>query len=150
LNSVCRHLAYLGPPRNLATLLLEPPHSLLRQSYAPTDMRCDAVVNADGFGAGWYPDGAATPIRYRRAIPIWTDTSFAALAGAVCSGAVLAAVRSATIGMPVTELACAPFTTGRQYGNAGRPVAGHRAAHFGGTHRLGAAVGAGPAPSGGW
>ncbi|MCA1821513.1 MAG: ergothioneine biosynthesis protein EgtC, partial [Pseudonocardia sp.] len=110
---MCRHLAYLGPPRNLATLLLEPPHSLLRQSYAPTDMRCDAVVNADGFGAGWYPDGAATPIRYRRAIPIWTDTSFAALAGAVCSGAVLAAVRSATIGMPVTELACAPFTTGR-------------------------------------
>lgn len=110
---MCRHLAYLGPPRDLATLLLEPPHSLLRQSYAPADMRCDAVVNADGFGAGWYPDDAATPIRYRRAIPIWTDTSFAALAGAVRSGAVLAAVRSATNGMAVTETACAPFTTGR-------------------------------------
>jgi gamma-glutamyl hercynylcysteine S-oxide hydrolase len=113
LNLVCRHLAYLGPPRDLATLLLKPPHSLLRQSYAPADMRCGAVVNADGFGAGWYPDGATTPIRYRRAIPIWTDTSFAALAGTVRSGAVLAAVRSATTGMPVTELACSPFTTGR-------------------------------------
>ena len=110
---MCRHLAYLGPPRDLATLLLAPPHSLLRQSYAPVDMRGGGTINADGFGAGWYPDGGATPIRYRRAIPIWTDTSFAALAGAVRSGAVLAAVRSATIGMPVTELACSPFTTGR-------------------------------------
>lgn len=110
---MCRHLAYLGPPRDLAALLLDAPHSLLRQSYAPADMRCDAVVNADGFGAGWYPDGTTMPIRYRRAIPIWADSSFAALAGAVRSGAVLAAVRSATVGMPVTEIACAPFTSSR-------------------------------------
>jgi gamma-glutamyl hercynylcysteine S-oxide hydrolase len=109
---VCRHLAYLGPPRDLATLLLDPPHSLLRQSYAPADMRGGGTVNADGFGAGWYPDSTATPVRYRRAVPIWTDTSFFALAGQVRSGAVLAAVRSATVGMPVVESACAPFATG--------------------------------------
>jgi glutamine amidotransferase len=106
-------LAYLGPPRDLATLLLDPPHSLLRQSYAPADMRGGGTVNADGFGAGWYADGATTPIRYRRAVPMWTDTSFAALAHDVHSGAVLAAVRSATIGMPVVETACAPFGIGR-------------------------------------
>jgi glutamine amidotransferase len=106
-------LAYLGPPRDLATLLLDPPHSLLRQSYAPADMRGGGTVNADGFGAGWYRDGATTPIRYRRATPIWTDPTFAALAREVCSGAVLAAVRSATVGMPVVETACAPFATGR-------------------------------------
>jgi glutamine amidotransferase len=110
---VCRHLAYLGPPRDLASLLLDPPHSLLRQSYAPADMRGGGTVNADGFGAGWYSDSAATPIRYRRAVPIWTDTSFVALAAQVRSGAVLAAVRSATVGMPVVESACAPFATGR-------------------------------------
>jgi gamma-glutamyl hercynylcysteine S-oxide hydrolase len=110
---VCRHLAYLGPLRDLATLLLDPPHSLLRQSYAPADMRGGGTVNADGFGAGWYPDGARTPIRYRRAVPIWTDASFAALAREVRSTAVLAAVRSATVGMPVVETACAPFATGR-------------------------------------
>lgn len=110
---MCRHLAYLGPPRDLATLLLDPPHSLLRQSYAPADMRGGGTVNADGFGAGWYPEGAATPIRYRRAVPIWTDTAFAALAGQARSGAVLAAVRSATVGMPVVETASAPFATGR-------------------------------------
>jgi glutamine amidotransferase len=109
---VCRHLAYLGPARDLATLLLDPPHSLLRQSYAPADMRGGGTVNADGFGAGWYPHGASTPIRYRRAIPMWTDVSFATLARDVHSGAVLAAVRSATVGMPVMDTACAPFGTG--------------------------------------
>ncbi|MGB8961292.1 MAG: ergothioneine biosynthesis protein EgtC [Pseudonocardiaceae bacterium] len=110
---MCRHLAYLGPPRDLATLLLDAPHSLLRQSYAPADMRGGGTVNADGFGAGWYPDGATTPIRYRRAIPIWTDATFAALAREVRGGAVLAAVRSATVGMPIVDTACAPFATGR-------------------------------------
>ncbi len=110
---MCRHLAYLGPPRDLATLLLDPPHSLLRQSYAPADMRGGGTVNADGFGAGWYPDGVTTPIRYRRAMPIWTDPTFPTLAREVRSGAVLGAVRSATVGMPVVETACAPFATGR-------------------------------------
>ncbi|HEY6421724.1 MAG TPA: ergothioneine biosynthesis protein EgtC [Pseudonocardiaceae bacterium] len=112
---MCRHLAYLGPPAELAALVLEAPHSLLRQSYAPADMRGGGTVNADGFGVGWYPDEytVAAPIRYRRAVPIWTDEAFAALARQVRSGAVLAAVRSATVGMPVVETACAPFATGR-------------------------------------
>ena len=56
---MCRHLAYLGPPTTLSALVLEPPHGLLRQSYAPADMRGGGTVNADGFGAGWYP---GTPI----------------------------------------------------------------------------------------
>ncbi|MGH3873982.1 MAG: ergothioneine biosynthesis protein EgtC [Pseudonocardiaceae bacterium] len=110
---MCRHLAYLGPPRDLATLLLDPPHSLLHQSYAPVDMRGSGTINADGFGVGWYADGATPPIRYRRAVPIWTDGLFAALARHVRSGAVVAAVRSATAGMPVMDTACAPFSTGR-------------------------------------
>jgi gamma-glutamyl hercynylcysteine S-oxide hydrolase len=109
---MCRHLAYLGPPRALATLMLDPPHSLLRQSYAPADMRSHAMINADGFGAGWYPAGGTTPVRYRRAIPIWADATFGALAREVHSSAVLAAVRSASEGMPIIETACAPFATG--------------------------------------
>jgi len=110
---VCRHLAYLGPPVDLASLLFTPPHSLLRQSYAPVDMRGGGTINVDGFGVGWYNPGSEVPVRYRRALPIWTDTSFAALAPTVCSSAVLAAVRSASPGMPVVETACAPFTSGR-------------------------------------
>ncbi|MDT7612778.1 MAG: gamma-glutamyl hercynylcysteine S-oxide hydrolase [Pseudonocardiales bacterium] len=114
---MCRHLAYLGPPTTLSALVLEPPHSLLRQSYAPADMRGGGTVNADGFGAGWYPAPGAGPsgdaVRYRSASPIWSDTAFAQLAGVTCSTAVLAAVRSATTGMPVTSAAAAPFAEGR-------------------------------------
>jgi glutamine amidotransferase len=46
-------------------------------------------------------------------VPIWGDSSLAGLAGAVSAGAVLAAVRSATPGMPVSEGACAPFGEGQ-------------------------------------
>lgn len=111
---MCRHLAYLGPPVTLSSLVLEPSHGLLRQSYAPADMRGGGTVNADGFGVGWYAGapGSGTAVRYRSAAPLWSDQSFAALAGATRSGAVLAAVRSATPGMPVTATAAAPFTEG--------------------------------------
>lgn len=112
---MCRHLAFLGPPTTLARLLLEPRHSLLRQSWAPHDMRCAATINADGFGVGWYADDNAEgqPLRYRRSSPMWTDADFAELARSVTSTAVLAAVRSATVGMPVIETACAPFVHDR-------------------------------------
>ncbi|WP_224402340.1 ergothioneine biosynthesis protein EgtC [Pseudonocardia sp. ICBG1034] len=110
---MCRHLAYLGEPATLASLVLEPEHGLLAQSYAPADMRGGGTINADGHGTGWYPPGSTTPVRVRSASPLWADTSYAALAGATTSGAVLAAVRSATVGMPVTATAAAPFTDGR-------------------------------------
>lgn len=110
---MCRHLAYLGPPVTLAELLMEPPHSLLRQSWAPADMRGGGTVNADGFGVGWYPPGCTEPVRYRGDRPIWADENLRRLAAASTAGAVLAAVRSATVGMPVTETAAAPFTEGR-------------------------------------
>lgn len=70
-------------------------------------MRGGGTINADGFGAGWY--AGAEPVRYRRSVPMWTDANFAAIANTVSSGAVLAAVRSATVGMPVIDTACAPF-----------------------------------------
>ncbi|MBX6391359.1 MAG: ergothioneine biosynthesis protein EgtC [Frankia sp.] len=110
---MCRHLAWLGAQRTLADLLLDQPFGLLRQSWAPRRQR-HAKINADGFGVGWYAPGLrAEPARYRRAVPLWTDASFASFAGTVASGCVLAAVRSATVGMPVEESATAPFTHGR-------------------------------------
>ena len=104
---MCRHLAYLGSPVSLASLVLEPPHSLYRQSWAPSDMRGGGSVNADGFGLGWYVDGM--PVRYRRSVPIWADESLPGLARSIQSGAVLAAVRNGTVGSPLTESAVAPF-----------------------------------------
>jgi glutamine amidotransferase len=107
---MCRHLAYLGPPVTLASLVLEPSHSLFEQSWAPDDMRGGGSVNADGFGLGWYVDGQL--VRYRRNVPIWTDQNLLGLAGSTRSSAVLAAVRNGTVGMPYGEAAVAPFTAG--------------------------------------
>lgn len=67
------------------------------------------TVNADGFGVGWYPGDGDEPLRYRRVLPIWADSGFPELAHSIAAGAVLAAVRSASVGMPVAEIACAPF-----------------------------------------
>ena len=108
---MCRHLAYLGAPRTLQSLVLDPPHSLYEQSWAPARQR-HGTVNADGFGVGWYV-GRPAPVRYRRAQPIWTDASFASLAPTVETTCAVAAVRSATVGMSQDESAAAPFTHDR-------------------------------------
>lgn len=109
---MCRHLAWLGRPRTLASLLLEPPSSLLVQAWAPRRQRY-GTVNADGWGVGFYSPGRAEPARWRSARPIWGDASFASVAPVISSGCVLAAVRSATVGMPIEEAAAAPFSDGQ-------------------------------------
>jgi glutamine amidotransferase len=109
---MCRHLAWLGRPRSLAALVLDPPSSLLVQSYAPRRQR-HGTVNADGWGVGFYVPGRPEPARWRSARPLWGDASFVSLAPVLESGCVLAAVRSATVGMPIEETAVAPFTDGR-------------------------------------
>ncbi|MGP4017088.1 ergothioneine biosynthesis protein EgtC [Saccharopolyspora sp. 5N708] len=109
---MCRHVGYLGPEVALAELLLEPAHSLLEQAWAPEEMRGAGSLNADGFGVGWYRSDGRGTARYRAAVPMWTDGSFRQTAAEVRSGGVVAAVRSATVGMPVNSDACAPFTDG--------------------------------------
>jgi dimethylhistidine N-methyltransferase/ergothioneine biosynthesis protein EgtC len=117
---MCRHLAYVGPPVALARLLTDPPRGLYEQSWQPRLQR-HGTVNADGFGFGWYPvdepregdEGFPLPARYRRAVPVWADANAAELFRTVRSGAVLAAVRSATAGTTQDESAAAPFRDGR-------------------------------------
>ena len=107
---MCRHLAYVGPPVTLSSLVLDPEHALFEQSWAPRDMRGGGSVNADGFGLGWYVDGRL--VRYRRNVPIWTDDNLLGLAGSIRSGTVVASIRNGTERMPHTETAVAPFTAG--------------------------------------
>jgi glutamine amidotransferase len=111
---MCRHIAWLGRPRTLASLLLEPEHGLLRQSYQPRRQRY-GLMNADGWGVGWWSSeqGTCAPARWRSARPIWSDASLLSVAPHVTSRAMVAAVRSATTGMPADETAAAPFTRGR-------------------------------------
>jgi glutamine amidotransferase len=109
---MCRHLAYLGPPRSLSSLLYEPPQSLERQSWQPRHQR-EGAMNADGWGVGWWaPDVRAEPARYRTAAPMWTDRSFRSVAEVVHAGAIVAAVRSATPPSPIVPTGNAPFTAG--------------------------------------
>jgi glutamine amidotransferase len=109
---VCRHFAWLGAPRSLGALMLEPEHGLLVQSYRPRRQR-NGLMNADGWGVGFYPREREEPARWRSNRPLWSDASFASVAPTIFSTCVLGAVRSATAGMPTDETAAAPFCSGR-------------------------------------
>ncbi|TQF73970.1 ergothioneine biosynthesis protein EgtC [Rhodococcus spelaei] len=110
---MCRHLGYLGPSRTVADVLTAGgERSLLTQSWAPREMRGGGVINADGFGAAWWPPGR-DPVAYRNPAPVWSDPAVEGALGEVAAPAVVAAVRSATVGMPLTREACAPFTDGK-------------------------------------
>jgi glutamine amidotransferase len=110
---VCRMVAYLGEAEvTLSAVVLEPEHSLLVQSYAPREM-ISGVLNADGFGVGWYaPWSAEEPAVYLSDGPLWSDRSFASIAPKIRSHNVFAAVRSATPGLPVEESGTPPFSSG--------------------------------------
>ncbi len=108
---MCRHLAYLGEPVTLRSVIIDPPHGLQVQAWAPRRQR-HGVLNADGFGVGWYADGDPVPARFRRAGPIWSDESFADLARVTRTTALLAAVRSATAGTEPGAAAAAPYADG--------------------------------------
>lgn len=107
---MCRHLGWLGVPVPISSLVLDQPNGLLAQSYSPRRQK-HGLLNADGWGVGFF-DGSV-PRRWRSAAPLWGDASFASVAPALSSGCVVAAVRSATVGMPIESSACAPFTDGR-------------------------------------
>jgi glutamine amidotransferase len=109
---MCRHIARIGSPVTLQSLLIARPHSLVEQASAPRH-QTGGLINADGFGAGWYVEQRPEPVRYRRSQPIWSDLSFASIAEVTTSACILAAVRSATPGFPVEESCSAPFTEGR-------------------------------------
>jgi gamma-glutamyl hercynylcysteine S-oxide hydrolase len=129
---MCRHLAYLGPPVTLRSVLIDPPCGLYKQSWAPRFQRPGAI-NADGFGVGWYSSDVGDPgdladpghltdpgdladpepARYRQAVPIWADQSFADLARVTRTGALLAMVRNATPGTSHGPAAVGPFRHGR-------------------------------------
>ncbi|HEY8826222.1 MAG TPA: ergothioneine biosynthesis protein EgtC [Jatrophihabitantaceae bacterium] len=109
---MCRHFAWLGAPRSLAALMLEPEHGLLVQSYRPRRQR-HGLMNADGWGVGFFSPDRHEPARWRSNRSLWSDASFASVAPTISSACVLGAVRSATAGMPMDETAVAPFSSGR-------------------------------------
>jgi len=111
---MCRHLGWLGADVTVSSLVLDPPCGLRVQSYAPRRQK-HGLMNADGWGVGFFDSSlqGEVPRRWRSAAPLWGDASFASVAPALRSHCVVAAVRSATVGMPIEPSATAPFTDGQ-------------------------------------
>jgi len=106
---MCRLLGYLGSPVQLDRLLYQPRHSLVVQSYQPREMTV-GLLNADGFGLGWYhPQRQTEPFTYKNTLPIWSDINLPGLSRYVESGCILANIRSATPGQAVDLSNCQPF-----------------------------------------
>lgn len=109
---MCRLLGYLGPAIALDSLILQPPHSLMVQSYAPKELEV-ALLNADGFGLGWYhATEPQAPFTYRNVLPMWNDPNVEPLCRYITTGCALAYVRSATPGQGVDLSNCQPFQSG--------------------------------------
>lgn len=111
---MCRHLGWLGADVTVSSLVLDPPHGLRVQAYAPRRQK-HCLLNADGWGVGFFDrsSGRDVPRRWRSQAPLWGDVSFDSIAPALRSHCVVAAVRSATVGMPIEVSATAPFTDGQ-------------------------------------
>lgn len=110
---MCRLLGYLGGPILLNSLVYKPEHSLIVQSYQPREMT-SGLLNADGFGIGWYHSHLDTdPFIYKNIQPIWSDINLPSISRYVESGCALAYVRSATVGQAVDLSNCQPFEYNR-------------------------------------
>ncbi|WP_228809467.1 class II glutamine amidotransferase domain-containing protein [Nocardia otitidiscaviarum] len=85
-------------------------------AFARAEAHAASEPGATDAAAGTSGRGDPVPLsvsRYRNAAPIWTDPAVDEVLPQIRSTAVLGAVRSATVGLPLDRGACAPFTRGR-------------------------------------
>ena len=105
---MCRILLYQGPPILLSKVLIEPSHSLIRQSTSSRER--EEPLNGDGFGVGWYATGFTdVPAVFRSITPAWNNRNLHNLARVVVSRSIFAHVRAATQSSGVNEANCHPF-----------------------------------------
>ncbi len=108
---MCRFTFYRGEPIALGALLTEPANSLIRQSLHAHERA--EPLNGDGFGVAWYAHGDPIPGRFRSVSPAWSNENLVDLARVTHSTCVLAHVRAATPGSPVSLANCHPFRRDR-------------------------------------
>ncbi len=109
---MCRFAMYLGDEITLESLVTEPVNSIIHQSFHSKEQ--EEPLNGDGFGVAWYvPDRSETPALFKDVSPAWNNLNLLNLATVTSSTCILAHVRAATPGFPVTQLNCHPFTWSR-------------------------------------
>jgi glutamine amidotransferase len=109
---MCRFALYLGPPITVDTLTTKPVNSIIHQSFHSHERT--EPLNGDGFGVGWYvPELSPMPAVFRSVSPAWNNANLLSLARVTFSECILAHVRAASPGLPVTETNCHPFSHGR-------------------------------------
>jgi len=96
---MCRLAAYLGREITLRDFFSASEHSLVVQAYAPKEMQ-EAVLNADGFGIGWFNDRGEA-VAYKQTLPAWSDSNLPALETSLSRPLWVGNVRSATPGQLV-------------------------------------------------
>src|SRR3954464_15732661 len=107
--AMCRWMACMGDPDPEEELPFRPKHSIIDQSlHAKLG---GFTTNGDGFGIGWYGDGAA-PAVYKSALPAWSDENLREVAGQIRTPLLFAHVRASS-GNPVQRSNCHPFRYGR-------------------------------------
>lgn len=123
---MCRLIVYIGSSDaaiSLRDLLLEPSHSILRQSFGSRERFGDGLsglppsVNADGFGIAWFGSNNgsddATPGILTSTAPAWSDTNLHRLAGKVRSRLIFGHIRAASLGSGISPSNCHPFCCGK-------------------------------------
>jgi glutamine amidotransferase len=105
---MCRFAAYLGPEIFISSLVTEPNHSIIHQSYHAKE-RIEPL-NGDGFGIGWYaPQFCSTPALFKEVSPAWSNQNLLDVARVTKSSCIFAHVRAATIGGQSSRANCHPF-----------------------------------------
>ncbi len=108
---MCRFILYRGEPITLSSLITEPSNSLIHQSFHSHER--EEPLNGDGFGVAWYaPEMSDEPALFSSVRPAWNNSNLRHLARVTRSTCVLAHIRAATPGLPVTLLNCHPFLWG--------------------------------------
>lgn len=108
---MCRFIAYLGEPILLSSLVTDPDHSIIHQSYHSRER--PEPLNGDGFGLAWYvPRLSESAALFKDTTPAWSNENLRQVAKVVESDCIFAHVRAATGGSPVSRLNCHPFSFG--------------------------------------
>jgi len=107
---MCRFALYLGQPTHIAELVTAPDNSIINQSFH-SHLRKEPL-NGDGFGVAWYAEGHAQPAVFKEVHPAWNSLNLRSVARVTRSTCILAHVRAASPGLPVSQVNCHPFARG--------------------------------------